>query len=707
MIYEDFREIGNIIHNHRRASYGGSYIDYLIIELLGVNRNLKEKEEILVEIYIDTINKKVEEKISYATEADFKKHLMVAEVVGNKQRPVLSGVYSFFKTTKKVDKDTNEIIYNSKFEDRINKIIENRKALYSLPNIEKRISPIIGKITINENDLNAFFEVLETISQPELLNQILELLSDYKEKKGRRYYFTIYIDGKSINEYEAYKYILLTYEFQKVKYRKAVCSCCGKKMLVSDYFVTALPGFKLFTTTNKCFGDVKTGFQNKFNLCADCFIDIYHFIANISLFETSMDYVNKGGVDVLVYPTFLTEEPPDYETLIRLTEKAKKSIKYLGSSYLKSIRDIEDELLDDNKSFYLNILFFTQNQASTRILKRVEDTPPLRLIDLFKEMERQKNRYNKNQRGEGFGNLMVHLNKAMIYSRIDLDQNSKKLFVEDPNEFKIFSQKSYLDLLSLIISGKEITRDVILEPLTKALNNVYFKEGNEMSSPKYRRMVKYSYAILKFMENIGCLKKWEKGVDRVFYEKLKKYKDLSYICRDIVELAEEEEIYDDESLFYVSLGFVLSKVNYSQYRKGNKGLLTNFNFKNLTKKGTEEILLKALEKHMIYTPNEVANAHLFRLMLAYVDKIDDTKMTLSEKALKTHLGIAASTSKTIEKAAKKKKAKDDKNNESFEELISEEKNEDGDILLDKSIYELFDNFLDEYEEEYENLGEGI
>ena len=156
MIYEDFREIGNIIHNHRRASYGGSYIDYLIIELLGVNRNLKEKEEILVEIYIDTINKKVEEKISYATEADLKKHLMVAEVVGNKQRPVLSGVYSFFKTTKKVDKDTNEITYNSKFEDRINKIIENRKALYSLPNIEKRISPIIGKITINENDLNAF-----------------------------------------------------------------------------------------------------------------------------------------------------------------------------------------------------------------------------------------------------------------------------------------------------------------------------------------------------------------------------------------------------------------------------------------------------------------------------------------------------------------------------------------------------------------------
>lgn len=29
------------------------------------------------------------------------------------------------------------------------------------------------------------------------------------------------------------------------------------------------------------------------------------------------------------------------------------------------------------------------------------------------------------------------------------------------------------------------------------------------------------------------------------------------------------------------------------------------------------------------------------------------------------------------------------------------------MLLDKSIYELFDNFLDEYEEEYENLGEGI
>ena len=142
------------------------------------------------------------------------------------------------------------------------------------------------------------------------------------------------------------------------------------KILVSDYFVTALPGFKLFTTTNKCFGDVKTGFQNKFNLCADCFIDIYHFIANISLFETSMDYVNKGGVDVLVYPTFLTEEPPDYETLIRLTEKAKKSI---VNSFIFKVLDIEDELLDDNKSF-TSIYYFLQNQASPRILKKL-NTP--------------------------------------------------------------------------------------------------------------------------------------------------------------------------------------------------------------------------------------------------------------------------------------------------------------------------------------------
>ena len=489
MVYNDFREIGSIIHKHKKSLYFGDDASYFLNELLGLKDiDNKKNKNLLVEIHIDTTSKRVKENIRYAVNNDLKRSLMIKGAIGNRPRPALTGKINFFETKKRINKDTGEISFNSKLEKTIKNILANKK-LYSLESITKQLSPVFETVDIAEKDIEEFYEILNKIIDDKVFMQINEILSNYKrttKKDAPEYYFTIYVDGKNIADFKAYKYILLTYDFKNIPYRKAVCSCCGKETYVSYKLTALFPNFKLFTTTNACFGDVETGFINKFTPCVDCFVDICHFLVNKDMFTTRMWFFNNRDEDVkvLAYPKFILKKFPDYETLTRLSQKAKDSIKCLEMSSLKSIRSIEDDLLDENKSFLLNFIFFKEDRASTMVINQIEDIPPLRLIDVFRAMNRQR---TSNGR---YNNLIIHCLKSMIHSKVNIRDEGYNIFIEDKNEAKVFSYKNYFDLLLSVLLGVKVPREMLINSLAKPLQNILFTKTKDLYSYSYKRAVK-------------------------------------------------------------------------------------------------------------------------------------------------------------------------------------------------------------------------
>lgn len=377
--------------------------------------------------------------------------------------------------------------------------------------------------------------------------------------------FVIYIDGIPLTDYIEYKNAVIESKKPKIKtskkQEKNICHMCGSSENVSDDLTKTK--IKYYTTNLFNFASEfdKKKYKRNMQLCENCLNSLLagetYLINNLS--------TRLAKFNVYIIPHFIYGEDIDINELDNIKDKINTSFNTLKN--LKEINQLKNEidmslsLNYDDYYFLLNFMFYTKNQASTKVQRLVKDINPSIFDNIGKAL------YESNKLlGKYIGEKEFNLNT--VYNMVPVREKSG-----DATEYR-----NILNIYDSILRISPLFRKKLINDFCRASRIIKRTQDNGLKeyNVSYYSLEGYinrTNIFIKFLESLGCLKEGE-GLDvsnLTLREDLKEYiKTMKY---------NEEQI----SLFL--LGYLVGEVGNAQSKRlsGKKPILNKLNFNGIDK----------------------------------------------------------------------------------------------------------------------------
>ncbi len=330
---------------------------------------------------------------------------------------------------------------------------------------------------LENGDLNYILELKKCLDahQTEIVNQIRSLLENVRQKKESALItLVIQEDNKChyLGDIDLFRKIFIQkcraslsekYATKSLGKNKTCSVCRTPKEEVYGFVST----FNFYTVDKP--GMVSGGFDQSlawknYPVCLDCALAMERGKKYLNDFSHFRFY----GFDYYVIPKPLFGEDSEVYEILKTFQSENEKIK-LNEKYQSLMSDTKVEILNHlskkENSFLCNILIYQENNNEFKIERYIEDIFPSRLKQLFDAKNLIDNK-------PVFGSLNVPVFK------------DKKKTGERPFEFTFdsiyhfFGKENnedpyFLDIVSRIFSGKEISYPFIISGITRKIRNLY------------------------------------------------------------------------------------------------------------------------------------------------------------------------------------------------------------------------------------------
>lgn len=667
LIYNDFKEIGNILFNDlMKENQKLTDLDIIYNTMIDIGASVKNsKEQDILDrmIYLD-INSETNEiakRMEYLTKEICIDTNLIKKRTANFQFPYFTG-----SADKMLEVDKKKVI---KFFKHFSMISEEKRKKLDWKSLKKIIEPHF-EFNLTEEECIEFLDLISIIDNKEVQENIVAILQDEvckSKSNGYLTYYCISIDSKILAKTNYYKYYtVLRHVIEGTKFKKNICSCCTKEKATSPKLFGKLPAFKFYTITNKAFGADGGNFAKSSTICIDCFIRIYLFMNNSQKYRGR--FKGDSELSFITYPTFLIP-PSNYQEVENIAQKAVLALRGLENplqSNLKNWRIFEDECIDDGLYYYINTIAYKQEKSSTNVKFNVPNIQSGRLLEILRKSEIHGRHYRQEYGLSYDFNFIRELKNYILLDGFDYQEDkTKKKSVDNHN------YRNYLQILNCILLNQSIPRERITDILLNKLASANNKAKDEDFFVLYQYTPRQIFKTLNFLEDINLIPKIkeEKGL---ILELLEKVKDESRECNNIYEFAIKNEVYNDDRLFFIMLGYMASYIEYLQGQKNNKGIIKNANLLDMDIYSIKLFIEELLDKYNVYREDTFYYSHFIKILLLYISEIEDMELSNSDRVIAFFLGVSL----RLSSVHKKNRPKEEDYIEEIEEDIEEDESED-------------------------------
>jgi CRISPR-associated protein Csh1 len=364
--------------------------------------------------------------------------------------------------------------------------------------------------TLENGDLNYISELKKCLDthQSEIIEQARSLLVNIRAKKESALITLIIQENNErlyLSDIDLFRRIFIQkcraslsekYNTKSLGKNKTCSVCRATKEEVYGFVST----FNFYTVDKP--GMVSGGFDQSlawknYPVCLDCALALERGKKYLNDFSHFRFY----GFDYYVIPKPLFGADSEVYEILKTFQSENEKIK-LNEKYQSLMSDTKVEILNhlSNKenSFLCNILIYQENNNEFKIERYIEDIFPSRLKQLFDA----KNLID-NKPVFGSLNVPVFIDKKKTGERpFEFTFDSiYHFFGKDNNEDPYF-----LDIVSRIFSGKEISYPFIISGITRKIRNLYAQ------NIPARESTLRGLALLAYLDELELFGKHERGI---------------------------------------------------------------------------------------------------------------------------------------------------------------------------------------------------
>ncbi|SHF05305.1 TIGR02556 family CRISPR-associated protein [Caloramator proteoclasticus] len=379
--------------------------------------------------------------------------------------------------------------------------------------------------------------------------------------------FVLCIDGIPLTDYDEYKKAVIESKKPKTssksKGENSVCHLCGGSENVSDDLTKTK--IKFYTTNLSNFASElnKNKYKRNLQLCENC---LNSLLAGETYLMNNLN-TRLAKFNVYILPHFIYGDVINIKDLDFVKDKIKNSFDTLKN--LESIDDLREDidmslsLENSNHYFLLNFIFYTKNQASTKVQRFIKDVNPSifkRLAGAIKTSSGELNNFIPD----------IKFNLNTIYSMVPIRESKG-----EATEYR-----NILNIYDAILSTRHLDRQKLINDFCRAAQIIFRRQGDssfkEYNISFYQRVETYINKTLiftKVLEKIGCLKEGE-GMD---------VRELS--LKDDLKKYIETMKYDEQRTALFLLGYLIGEIGNAQRKRlgDKKPILNKINFNGIDK----------------------------------------------------------------------------------------------------------------------------
>mgnify|MGYP001627163370 CR=1 FL=1 len=508
---------------------------------------------------------------------------------------------------------------------------------------ERPISQIYKELIRKGKSTDKVFKQLRDAFTKECTDGLKKLTELKPQQIGL---YVLCVDGKPLTSYPEYVDAVVAYKRQVKKGAEKT----GKKQKEGNICYICLgtdglsfeglkkPKFKYFTTNQNIFASYldQKNYAKNITVCEKC---LSKLVAG-DIFLRNKLKTQLGSFDVYVLPTFVyTSAKLTKNYLEDLTLNITNSLNTAWNyNSLEKLRDDISNFLsffDQNHYFLLNLIFYREAQAGTKIMKFIPDINPSIFDKIY------------NAASKVFSQYIDLIGNDPSF-RISLESIYYSVPIRLKNRNESTEAQRLLNIYDAIFSGKRIARDFLIENFIKAVGVVvYGKEGYNLSKfigNDIASMVIRMVFVMKFLEFLDCLEV-ERGMD---VSQLNLSDDLkSYI---------QQMNYDEPKTALFLLGVLIGEIGAKQYlatkdrqddSAGHKPILNKINYNGIDRPKLIRLcsdVHNKLRQEKLLPYTEMIFAEMKRLL----DKhIDSWKLDKYETLFYILSGYAYKTQKVI------------------------------------------------------------
>lgn len=392
---------------------------------------------------------------------------------------------------------------------------------------------------------------------------------------------------------------------EQVDQRKLqTCHLCHQALphVASDKYLAKLSRTginKIFTTTtiNSASGIKKTGYENSYAVCRQCYEKLRRGEGYVAEKLTG----RIVGEKVFILPEGLQRPFTSYEFFPRV----KNAVDFVFQAkdakiwYEQAISEAEEQLFTNG--YTINLIFYRTDGTSISILDAFEDVPPLRLMEIMKRF------------GVWSDRMRSRTNKCMTLGRIyhiipvrTVEIDNKKIQVNIQRVLSV-----YKALLLKQLFNPRLLFQYAMEAIDKGLSQIhkqkkeifpnlpFYAKGNE---DFYIRDIVMNYLVLmQVLQENNILEKTIFRKDVKVVQQIFQNEKVNQSIQRMEEFLQEQGFSAEaKGLFY--LGALLHRVALAQYSKGHttKPILKKINFQGMKPRDMQRLLAECTEKLLQY-----------------------------------------------------------------------------------------------------------
>lgn len=527
----------------------------------------------------------------------------------------------------------------------------------------------IDNISLNgkklcENNLEAIYKsILENIKVGKIkenkpLKHLREQLSSEVGKNIAKMFdlkpeqialYVICIDDEPITSNENYRNALISYKqsFNKkadgtkktskkakeVRKSANICYICLSQDDLSDSGISKA-SIKLFTTNQVIFAsnlDTKLYGKNMV-LCSEC---LKKLLAGEVFLKGNLK-TSLGSFDVYALPHFVHSNVRLEKDWLQDLSKSVLNSFNTAWNY-NSLEDFKNkvknllDLFDENHYFLLNLVFYKDVNAGTKILRFIPDINPSIFDSIFKASQKTEELFNKLIGN----NPKFKMSLQTIFYSIPLKTSQKTGNTEN---------KKILQVYDAVFSQRIFPKKILISYFVESIKILHLGQSGYNLSNLSKQELSFPIInmvfLLKFLELLGCI---EEGSSM----------DVNQLnLSDDIKRFIDEMKYDEQKTALFLLGVLIGEIGNKQYQgkkdsDNQKPILNKLNFNGIDKpkliRLTKDIFNKLKqEKILAYTELTFAS------MKSLLDKnIDNWKLDKYETLFYILSGYAYKTQKAI------------------------------------------------------------
>lgn len=392
--------------------------------------------------------------------------------------------------------------------------------------------------------------------------------------------YVLCVDGKPLTSYPEYVDAVVAYKRQikkgtentKNKQKEGnICYICLSTENLSFEGFKKIK-FKYFTTNQNIFASYldQKNYSKNITVCEKCLLKL---VAG-DVFLRNKLKTRLGSFDVYVLPTFIyTSTKLSKNYLEELSSNITNSLNTAWNyNNLEKLRDDIYNFLsyfNQNHYFLLNLIFYREAQASTKIIRFIPDINPSIFDKIYNAASKVCSQYTD----------LIGDDPSF---KISLESIYYSIPIRLKNASESKEAQKLLSIYDAIFSGKKIKKDSLIENFIKAVGVVvYKKEGYNLSKfigSDIASVVVRMVFVTKFLEFLDCLEV-ERGMD---IAQLNLSDDLkNYI---------QQMNYDEPKTALFLLGVLIGEIGAKQYSAtrerqddsvGHKPILNKINYNGI------------------------------------------------------------------------------------------------------------------------------